>query len=67
MKINCEIHVDTRGYEVSHIYKDMSRTPNPAHPSKHVIQQVTPRNTAKRHNPGQITPTKIQLIPCQPT
>ena len=27
MKINYEIHVDQRGYEVSHFYKDMSRTP----------------------------------------
>ena len=36
MKINYEIHVDLRGYEVSHFYKDMSWTPNPAHPSKHV-------------------------------
>lgn len=36
MKINFEIHVDQSGYEVFHFYKDMSRTPNPAHPSKHV-------------------------------
>lgn len=38
MKINFEIHVhvDQRGYESFHFYKDMSRIPNPAHPSKHV-------------------------------
>ena len=35
MKINYKIHVDQRGYEVSHFYKGM-RTRNPAHPSKHV-------------------------------